>query len=311
MFLSPSTSNQNQKPEVPFSLMNLGMSMSSTPSVTNTETSVSLSSLIATPTTPTTPSPTTFVPPNTAAEVKTFLSGLSTSLISTSGMNIQQLSASNPVLISILNHYSKINPNLNTTLPFYTVATSIGSNGNLEFDTNSLPSDGDGINAMIPLESGNSIDISSGSDIVTVTRGVLTNGNKTNQSNQITVDNKKWLNYGDSFLVGNYSYTYGASGSPVIMTVQTLPPESKATKDTNSSSGWSMVTIIGIIVVVGAIIGGGYYYYTTTKSSGQNTELSEASTTSSASTASTASSTSSASSASSDSSSSSLKTPKS
>ena len=77
---------------------------------------------------------------------------------------------------------------------------------------------------------------------VTISRGSLSDGTNINQTNQIQINDGKWLNYNEKVTVGNNTFLFVGSGSPIIM--QILPV----------SKSNSIYYIIGIVVVLLVII---------------------------------------------------------
>jgi len=140
---------------------------------------------------------------------------------------------------TIYSYYASKNPTLDTNLPLAIVSTTKDSNGNQIIDPESLPvNSSTSTNILIPLDPGKSITMKS----VTVSRGSLSDGTNSNQSNQIRINDGSWLNYNEKVTVGNNTFLFVGSGSPIIM--QILP----ASQSNNN------YYIIGTIVVLVLII---------------------------------------------------------
>ncbi len=112
------------------------------------------------------------------------------------------------------------NPKINTDLPIFLATTTNNTNDIIQFDFSKLPIDiGSGINIIIPLDPGKSILI----DSLIISRGSLTDGTDTNQTNQLSIDKVNWLNYNATFLIDVYTWTFLSSGSPILMQITTTP----------------------------------------------------------------------------------------
>jgi hypothetical protein len=145
---------------------------------------------------------------------------------------------------SLYTFYSINNPNINTNLPLF-LGSTINNSGLQEFNFSKLPIKiGSGLNLVLPLDPGKSIGI----DTVTITRGNLTDGSSNNQTNQITIDNKNWLDYDTTFNVGVYTFIYLSSGSPILFQVTTTPIVNPS--ETIISTSNNLLIIFIIIVVI-------------------------------------------------------------
>jgi hypothetical protein len=147
--------------------------------------------------------------------VSNALNILSTSIQSQPTSN--SLVVTDPVIKDNINtHYSDINPNLDISLPLNIITTTLDNSGTQVVDTTKL-SQG---NSIISLDPGGSVIIKD----TKITRGSLTNGDSTNQTNQITIDNINWLNYNESIIIDNIKFLFIGSGSPTLFEISILIP---------------------------------------------------------------------------------------
>jgi hypothetical protein len=146
---------------------------------------------------------------------KNILNSLSVILQTQNTINIIPV-YSPSIINSLYTYYSEYNSKINTNLPIF-LATSINNSDNIQqFDFSKLSIDvGSGLNLILPLDEGKSILV----DDVKITRGNLTDGTTTNQTNQISIDNINWLNYDAKFSIGMYTYTFLSSGSPILIEI--------------------------------------------------------------------------------------------
>jgi len=171
---------------------------------------------------------------------------------------------------SINAYYSLTSSTFNSSNPIIAMTTS----ANNTLDISKIPKIPN-VNVLLPIEAGNSMIFKlDNNSTVNVKRGLGS------RSNQISIDGgSNWISYGQNFKIGNNTYTYSASGSPIIITTTsiytpstyspTIPPPQPYVPDyvlvedspSPSSSSSDLYIWIGILLVVLIILFGVWYFY--------------------------------------------------
>jgi len=197
----------------------------------------------------------------------TIINNVTTSL--QSQPTTEAISIINNITISSINtYYSIVSETYDSNNKLVAMTSTLNDYGINSLDISMIPTRPN-LNIIIPLNIGQSLNLTvPNMPSKVIQRGSLTDSSGKNQTNQISIDDgTTWLSYGDQFKLGNNTYIFSASGSPIV--ISTLPSGNSkyddstsgdSTSDDSSISTGSMIGWILLGIFILGIIGVVIYY---------------------------------------------------